>query len=82
VSVCGGGNDNLVLAVRVDEDQCQARRRRTLQLERDSCVAHRRQSLVRERIVADCADEANVRTEPRGGDCLIRALATGNRPRS
>src|SRR5581483_4688662 len=79
-SVGSGRDDDRVLPVAPDQDQRDAGRLAdaTNAAQVDASVTKQRRRLVRERIVADCADEAYVRTEPGRGQRLVRALAAGN----
>ena len=77
LGVRAGRDRDLVLAGGVDQDQRDAGRGRApLRLDEQPVLL--RQRLVRERVVADRADEGHVGAEPRARDGLVRALAAAD----
>ncbi len=75
--VGSGHDDDDVLAVRGDEDDCEARRRVDLpDVEVDDGLSQPGQRLLRIRVLPHAPDHPHVRSEACGRDGLIRSLST------
>ena len=78
-----GRNDDLVVAVGRNRNQCNTRRRRIVHnqvRQLDLTLPQQRQSFLRNRIVADTCKKPDVRAKTPRGERLVRTLAACKSP--